>query len=213
MSIRQFNLIDQLLIHINRSLNTISGTSSERAHPAAMQPESTTLSDNERKLSAGLMRVNHSGEVCAQALYQGQALTAKSKHVKEQLQKSAEEENDHLAWCEQRLNELKSHTSYLNPLWYIGSFLIGAFAGVWGDRWSLGFIVATEQQVAEHLAKHLQKLPNNDIKSRLIIEQMQEDELHHASVAQSIGAAELPFFVKSLMRQTAKIMTQTAYWI
>ena len=159
------------------------------------------------------MRVNHVGEICAQALYQGQAATAKADSVRQKMQRSAQEENDHLAWTQARVQELMTHTSYLNPVWYVGSLAIGAAAGLAGDRWSLGFLAETERQVVEHLNGHLARLPANDQKSRAIVEQMREDEGRHATVAIEAGAAELPLPVRKLMRLASKFMTSTAYWI
>lgn len=159
------------------------------------------------------MRVNHAGEVAAQGLYQGQALTAKLNNIREKMQHAADEEIDHLVWCQQRLQELDSHTSYLHPLWYLGSFTIGAVAGLAGDKWSLGFVAETENQVSEHLASHQRKLPNDDLKSKAIITQMREDEIQHAKMAVSAGAADLPRGIKWLMTITAKVMTATAYWV
>jgi ubiquinone biosynthesis monooxygenase Coq7 len=159
------------------------------------------------------MRVNHAGEVSAQALYQGQALTAKLAEVRGKMERAALEENDHLAWCERRLKELDSHTSMLNPLWYTGSFAIGALAGLAGDKWSLGFVVETERQVVKHLDEHLSRLPEQDRRSRAILEQMKEDETHHATAALNAGGAELPEPVRQLMRLTSKVMTNAAYYI
>ena len=159
------------------------------------------------------MRVNHAGEVAAQALYQGQALTARGSHVRESLRQAAQEEGDHLAWCEERLRELDSHPSVLNPLWYAGSLAIGALAGVLGDRVSLGFVAETERQVEGHLAEHLQRLPLNDERSRRILAQMKADETRHGENARAAGARELPAPVKLLMKLTARVMTRTAYWV
>lgn len=167
----------------------------------------------EKKHVTGLMRVNHAGEVCAQALYQGQALTAHLQHVKMQMSEAAAEEVDHLAWCEQRLTELESQPSCLNFLWYSGSLIIGMLAGLAGDRWSLGFVAETEKQVAAHLEQHLQNLPKQDQKSRVILSQMQKDEAHHADVARHAGAAELPGLIQQLMQLTAKVMKQSSYYI
>ena len=159
------------------------------------------------------MRINHCGEVCAQALYQGQALTAKLPEVREKMEQAATEENDHLQWCADRLKELDSHTSFFNPFWYVSSFSIGAVAGLLGDKWSLGFVAETEYQVVRHLQSHLDELPENDKKSRAVIEQMKEDELHHATVAIEAGGAELPTPVKLAMRSMAKVMTKSVYWV
>jgi 3-demethoxyubiquinol 3-hydroxylase len=159
------------------------------------------------------MRINHTGEVCAQALYQGQALTAHSRTVRYQMKTAAAEEVDHLAWCQQRLNELNSHTSYLNPLWYFGSFALGVTAGLIGDRWSLGFVAETEHQVVQHLESHLQQLPVDDKKSREIVEQMRQDEQQHATLARQVGASDLPAPVKVVMGMMSKCMTTITYWV
>jgi ubiquinone biosynthesis monooxygenase Coq7 len=159
------------------------------------------------------MRVNHSGEVAAQALYHGQALTAKLPHVRLAMQHAAREEQDHLAWCEERLKELDSHTSLLNPLWYAMSFGIGALAGLAGDQYSLGFVAETERQVGAHLDEHLQALPENDARSRAILEQMHTDELHHREQALAAGAQELPESVKAVMGVVSKVMTKSSYFI
>ncbi len=159
------------------------------------------------------MRVNHAGEIAAQALYQGQALTAQLDEVRDTMQQSAQEENDHLAWCESRVHELHEQTSRLAPIWYAGSFAIGALAGIAGDRWSLGFVAETEQQVVEHLERHLDQLPAEDDKSRAIVRQMKQDEAKHGHVAIAAGAAELPEPVRKLMKLISKVMTGTAYWV
>ena len=211
---RDYSPFDQFLMHMDEAVRTVFGTppQTERPNPAQAQPEAELAAD-QRRLVAGLMRVNHAGEVSAQALYQGQALTAKLTEVRAKMERAALEENDHLAWCEQRLEELDSHTSILNPLWYTGSFAIGALAGAAGDKWSLGFVVETERQVVKHLEEHLERLPAQDHKSRAILEQMKEDEAHHATTALEAGSAELPEAVKRLMRLTSKIMTTTAYYL
>jgi 3-demethoxyubiquinol 3-hydroxylase len=159
------------------------------------------------------MRVNHTGEICAQALYQGQALTARRADVREKMEQAAREENDHLAWTEARIREVGGHTSYLNPLFYAGSFALGAVAGLVGDKWSLGFLAETERQVVDHLNTHLSRLPAQDERSRAIVERMREEEGHHATVAIEAGAAELPAPVKRLMRFSSKLMTTTTHWI
>ena len=159
------------------------------------------------------MRINHAGEICAQALYQGQALTAQLPNVRDKMEQAAAEENDHLAWTAGRLRELGAHTSYLNPLWYAGSFAIGAAAGLAGDKWSLGFVAETERQVIRHLEGHLARLAPQDAKSRAILEQMKDDEAHHATVAIEHGAAEFPEPVKQLMQLTSKFLTTAAYWL
>ncbi|MGH8744082.1 MAG: 2-polyprenyl-3-methyl-6-methoxy-1,4-benzoquinone monooxygenase, partial [Burkholderiales bacterium] len=171
------------------------------------------LSETETRLSAALMRVNHSGEICAQALYEGQALTARNDTVQQALQKAAEEETEHLAWTEKRIEELGGRKSLLNPLWYSGSFAIGALAGLLGDKWNLGFLAETEQQVVRHLQEHLERLPREDAKSRTILEQMKNDEAQHATTAIAQGAAELPPPMKRVMRLASKVMTKTAFWV
>lgn len=212
MGTRKLSRLDDLIVNLDQGLRTVFGRPkvTGRANPAGEEGEAE-LDERERRLSAGLMRVNHTGEVCAQALYQGQALTARLPQVREKMEQASQEENDHLAWCEGRLNELDSHTSYLNPLWYVGSFAIGAAAGLAGDRWSLGFVAETEHQVVDHLNDHLERLPQQDEKSRAIVEQMREDEGHHATVALEAGGVELPRPVRRLMALTSKLMTRTAY--
>jgi len=192
------------------------------ALPAAPQPGSAPddlaagagdLTDAEKRASAALMRVNHAGEIAAQALYHGQALMARSTATRELLLKAAREETDHLAWCETRLRDLDSRPSLLNPLWYAGSFAIGAAAALLGDRISLGFVVETERQVEGHLDEHLARLPQGDARSRAILQTMQADEIAHGMSAKAAGGAELPAPVRALMRNTARVMTRTAYWI
>jgi 3-demethoxyubiquinol 3-hydroxylase len=177
------------------------------------QDRRAAIADAERRTSAGLMRVNHAGEIAAQALYHGQALVARSATTRALLLKAAHEETDHLAWCETRLKELDSRPSLLNPLWYAGSFAIGAMAALLGDRTSLGFVVETERQVEGHLDQHLARLPPDDTRSRAILETMRSDEIAHGMTAKAAGAAELPTPVRMLMRSTARVMTSTAYWI
>jgi len=202
------------MMQFDTGLRTLFGkpSTTERENPENNISESA-LSESEKELAGRLMRINHSGEVAAQGLYQGQALTAKLPEVRQKMERAAEEENDHLAWCEQRINELGTHTSYLNPLWYLGSVAIGASAGLAGDKWSLGFVAETEHQVVEHLTSHLDKISENDHKSRAILEQMKEDESQHATVALNAGGAALPKPVKSFMTLTSKIMTKAAYKI
>lgn len=210
--LRRMSRLDALLDQCQTVLSTLGANAhAKRANPA-QAIITDELKPHERRHSAGLMRVNHSGEVCAQGLYQGQALTARNAATKQALQQSAEEEVDHLAWCQQRLQELGSRTSYLDPLWYLGAFSLGAIAGMMGDALSLGFVVETEKQVEQHLASHLQRLPANDHKSFAIVEQMQHDEIEHAKLAQAHGARVLPQFVQRLMRYAAKLMTQSAYY-
>ncbi len=173
----------------------------------------SSLSDRERRHAAGLMRVNHSGEVAAQALYQGQAAFARNPRTRELLLRSGREETDHLAWCEQRLRELDSRPSLLTPLWYAGSFALGAAAAALGDRVSLGFVAETERQVEGHLESHLDRLPAEDARSRAIIAQMQRDEVEHGQAALAAGGVELPSPVRDAMRATARVMTFTSYWV
>ncbi len=213
MTERKYDLLDRLIMNFDQGLESLFGpTSLPKRHNPADKVETFSLSADERRHSEGLMRVNHAGEVSAQALYQGQGLTARDAKVRMSMNQSAQEEVDHLIWCEQRLGELGGHTSYLNPVWYMGSFTIGACAGLFGDKWSLGFITATEHQVVKHLQGHLQQLSSMDMKSRAIIEQMQIDEGRHASVALESGAAELPELVKQVMGLCSTVMTMTAYW-
>lgn len=211
---RHLSPIDNFILQADHALRTVIGKPkiTERPNPAEGTADAE-LSTAERKLAAGLMRVNHAGEVSAQALYQGQALTARLDEVRSSMERAALEENDHLAWTEQRLRELDSHRSLLSPLWYTGSFAIGAFAGALGDKWSLGFVAETEHQVIRHLDKHLAKLPPQDQKSRQILEQMKQDEAHHATVALEGGGASLPWPVKKLMTAMSRVMTTSAYYI
>ena len=214
MESRHFSPIDEFISAFDQGLRTIFGKPevTERADPADSVAESE-LNDKEKDLAIRLMRVNHAGEVAAQALYQGQAIAARNSQVKNQMQRSADEENDHLAWCEKRVKELGGHTSRLGPFWFMGSFAIGSIAGLAGDKWSLGFVVETERQVEKHLDAHLEKISKNDEKTRAILQQMKIDEAQHASKALRAGGAPLPAPVKQLMRLTSKVMTKTAYWI
>ena len=211
---RNLSLADQLLTQADRALRTIASniTDSARPSPAQQKPEAE-LSSEESRHVAGLMRINHTGEVCAQGLYQGQALTAKLEHVRHAMQLASDEEEDHLAWCRGRLKDLGSHTSLLNPFFYSASFSIGALAGLAGDRWSLGFVAETEHQVCKHLDNHLQKLPVQDEKSRAILEQMKIDEAQHAETATNAGGAKLPIPVRLGMTLMSKVMTKTTYHI
>ena len=211
----RLSLVDNLIINADRALRTLAAGSdmtSERPSPACPLSEAD-LSKAERKKSAALMRVNHTGEVCAQALYQGQALTAKLPNVRVEMEKAAEEEIDHLVWCQERIDALGSHTSYLNPLWYGVSFVIGAGAGLVSDKVSLGFVAATEDQVCKHLQDHLQELPLSDSRSRAVVEQMLEDEARHADMALNAGGYNFPAPVKGLMTLVSKVMTTTSYRI
>lgn len=214
MTTRRYSPIDGLLMQVDAGLRTVFGRPAvtERPNPADAAAEGP-LSESERLQAGRLMRVNHAGEVAAQGLYQGQALTARLSRVREKMERAAQEENDHLAWCKQRIDELGSHTSLLNPLWYAGSMAIGATAGLAGDRWSLGFVAETEHQVVAHLERHLGSLPPEDHKSRAVLEQMREDEGRHATAALRAGGASLPSPIQRLMGLTSKLMTGTAYWV
>jgi ubiquinone biosynthesis monooxygenase Coq7 len=215
MSSTHLSLIDNFIINADRALRTLAAgndMTSERPSPARPLDEAD-LSESERKKSAALMRVNHTGEVCAQALYQGQALTAKLPDVRAEMEHAAEEEIDHLVWCQERIDSLGSHTSYLNPLWYGLSFAIGAGAGLVSDKVSLGFVAATEHQVCKHLQEHLQELPEQDVRSRAVVEQMLEDEARHADMALNAGGYSFPAPVKGLMTLVSKVMTTTSYRI
>ncbi len=211
---RSLTNIDRLIGQLDRSLSSLTGNTrpAKRPSPADSIP-STDMDLPAAKHVAGLMRVNHTGEVCAQALYQGQAATAKLPVIKNQMREAALEEEDHLAWCQQRLTELNSHTSRLNPLFYAGSFGIGALAGLVGDKWSLGFVAETEKQVCSHLQNHLDQLPENDTKTRAILQKMSDDEAQHATQAIEAGAADLPRPIKTGMKLISKIMTTTSYRI
>ena len=214
MNERTNTFIDRLMDPLDQAVRTIFSPAprAERANPATrMGPSELTESD--RELAGRLMRINHVGEICAQALYQGQALTAMTGEVKIKMEQAAREENDHLAWTEARIHELGSHRSYFNPIWYSGAFALGAIAGVAGDKWSLGFVAETEKQVVDHLSDHLSRLPLDDERSRAILEQMRKDESQHATVAIESGGVPLPDVAKRLMRFASKIMTRTAYWI
>jgi 3-demethoxyubiquinol 3-hydroxylase len=209
---KQNNFLDNLIGNFDQALRTLSpGTASARRSNPADSSKENELGQSELKHSAGLMRINHTGEICAQALYQGQALTAKLPDVREKMTLAAEEETDHLSWCEDRLSELNDRPSLLNPVWYAMSFGIGATAGLLGDKWSLGFVAETEHQVCEHLNEHLQKLPEQDKKSKAILQQMLIDEGHHATMAEQAGAANLTELVKKSMTLMSKVMKQTAY--
>jgi ubiquinone biosynthesis monooxygenase Coq7 len=211
---RKTSIIDILLSEVDQSLRTIyaKAPTTERPNPTAMISTEETLTNAEKKRSAALMRINHAGEVSAQGLYRGQALTAKNDNTRQQMERSAMEENDHLNWCEQRIKQLNGHTSLLNPLWYWGSFSLGALAGTAGDKWSLGFVKETEDQVVKHIEQHLKKLPTNDLSSMAILLKMKEDEQHHAEVAAQAGSAKLPLIVrKIIMPLTSKIMTTISH--
>jgi len=210
---RALPTLDQLIVAFDNGLRTVfAPAQSLRSTPGADLPEAE-LTEEQRRLSVSLMRVDHSGEICAQALYQGQALTARNPQAKAALEQAAQEETEHLAWTERRLEELGGGKSLLNPAWYAGSFALGALTGLLGDRWNLGFLAETERQVVAHLEGHLTRLPAGDQRSRAILEQMKEDEARHATTAIRHGAADLPAPARRAMRLSSKVMTETAFWI
>ena len=205
--------LEQAILAFDRSLRVFAlPARATRPYPAESVPD-VEMSDASRKTSGGLMRVNHTGEVCAQALYQSQALFAKGSDTRLALDHAAQEEWDHLAWCAQRLKELGDRPSFLNPLWYAGSFLMGAASALAGDQWNMAFLVETERQVESHLDSHMSSLPTEDLRSRAIVETMQKEEAAHADMAESRGAAVMPAPLKLAMQATAKLMTSTAYWV
>jgi ubiquinone biosynthesis monooxygenase Coq7 len=205
--------LDSLLCVADNALRTLSGANhASRPCPVATEP-ATPLDESQRRLSGALMRVNHVGEVCAQALYNAQSMTTTDPSVKQRLDRAAKEETDHLAWTQRRLRELGSRPSLLNPLWYAGAFGIGLLAGRGGDAISLGFVVETERQVESHLNSHLERLPPTDHASRAIVQQMRDDEMQHAATAAAAGAAELPVPVRWAMRAAARIMTTAAHYV
>jgi ubiquinone biosynthesis monooxygenase Coq7 len=219
-AMKQYTQLDRFISQFDTTIKTLFGgieAQATRPSPADNPNDSldsdAALDNSERLQSARLMRVNHCGEICAQALYQGQALTAKNPTIKVLLNHSAEEEKDHLAWCEQRLTQLDSHTTYLGPFFYAGSFAIGVTAGALGDQWNLGFVGETEKQVEQHLASHLEKISTADLKSRAIIKQMQQDEINHGNTAMNAGGATLPKPIQAVMQLTSKAMTATTYWV
>jgi ubiquinone biosynthesis monooxygenase Coq7 len=209
---REFTPVDKILIGLDQVLKGTSGTSAvaARENPAGDLAE-TSLDETERRHVAGLMRINHTGEVCAQALYAGQAAGARTEDVRKKMQKAADEEQDHLAWCKDRLDELDSQPSKLDWFWYTGSYALGLFAGIAGDKWSLGFLKETENQVEAHLQEHLGRLPESDQRSQAILEQMKVDEAAHAAMAEDAGAAPLPEPVRKLMKLTADTMKAIVY--
>jgi ubiquinone biosynthesis monooxygenase Coq7 len=210
----QRSTIDQFLIQFDQALRTcVPGTTEANRESPAANADEIELSNLEKQHAAGLMRINHTGEVCAQALYQGQATTALLGEVRKSMEQAAEEEVDHLAWCEQRLTELDSRPSVLNFLWYTLSFGVGAAAGLAGDKWSLGFVAETEHQVCEHLEDHLSKLPKQDNKSRVILEQMIADEKHHEETARQAGGLEPPIGIRQAMNAMSQLMKKTTYHI
>jgi ubiquinone biosynthesis monooxygenase Coq7 len=211
---RHYDLLDRLIIGVDQMLGaaTRPAATARRPYPGADLPEAA-LAESERRHSEGLVRVDHAGEIAAQALYQAQGLVARGHAVQRAMQQAADEEIDHLAWCERRLAELGGRTSLLGPFWYAGSFAIGAAAGLCGDRWSLGFVAETERQVVRHLEDHLERLPAADARSRAVLAQMRDDEFRHATAAVESGGAELPGPIRGLMRLCSRVMTGTAYWI
>jgi ubiquinone biosynthesis monooxygenase Coq7 len=205
--------IDRLIINFDKGLRTLFAPAPPSGHtPGADIPEAE-MAESTRSQSAALMRVNHSGEICAQALYQGQAMTARNSAARKALEQAALEETEHLAWTERRIRELGGRKSVLNPLWYAGSFSLGAAAGLLGDKWNLGLLAETERQVVHHLEGHLQELPAADQKSRAVLEQMKDDEARHATSAVKHGAAELPHAARLAMKLSSKVMTKTAFWV
>ena len=208
------HIIDRLIVEFDRGLRTLSqpNRSAQRENPANSCADND-LNDQDRQVSGRLMRVNHAGEVAAQGLYHGHALTARSEDVLQRMQQSASEEEDHLSWCEERLQELQTPRSMIGPLWYFGAYAIGATSGLFGDRWSLGFVAETETQVEQHLSNHLQKLPEEDLKSRAILEQMKTDEHQHGEAARNLGGTELPQPICKAMQLVSKVMTTGAYWV
>ncbi len=206
--------IDSFISHFDSALRASAGSIGKtKRNSPAQNVKCGSLSDAEKRESARLMRVNHCGEVCAQALYEGQALTAKSSSVSDSMKQAAAEETDHLAWCEARIKELDSSVSLLNPFWYASSFCMGALAGLMGDKINLGFVAATEEQVCKHLDEHLQKLPKQDEKSRAILSQMKVDETRHMHHARDAGAAHFPLPVRSVMTGISRLMTRSTFWI
>jgi ubiquinone biosynthesis monooxygenase Coq7 len=205
--------IDSLIVNFDRALRTLcTRATSVRPQPGA-ELEDARLDEHDKRGARALMRVNHSGEICAQALYHGQAMTARNQQVRQALEHAAAQETEHLAWTEQRIGELGGSVSRLNPLLYAGSFAIGALSGLLGDKWNLGFLAETERQVEGHLDSHLGRLPEDDHKSRAIVAQMKEDEAEHARMALSHGGAELPMPARQAMRAASRLMTGSTYWI
>ena len=216
MTARRLTPFDRVLSELEHALRTSTGggvRAAARPSPAAKLPQSEALDDAQRQEAARLMRVNHAGEIAAQALYQGQAFMARDPRVREAMAKSSDEEVDHLSWCEQRIQELDGSVSKLDPLWYAGSFALGALAGLAGDKLSLGFVGETERQVVQHLEDHLQKLPKADSRSRAILTQMRDDEAKHGAAAERAGGEPMPAPVRAAMRFMSKVMTTTAYWV
>jgi 3-demethoxyubiquinol 3-hydroxylase len=213
MGARTLTMADRVIGEIDRAINVLCAPAQARRPAPEATPAAAALAEPDRLAAARLMRVNHAGEVAAQALYRGQALTATDPDTAEAMRQAAAEEQDHLAWCDQRLRELDGRTSLLNPVWYLGSLLIGAAAGALGDRASLGFVSETERQVESHLSDHLHRLPKDDTRSRAILEQMKHDEIRHGAKAASLGGKELPLWLKGAMHLTSRLMTRGSYWI
>lgn len=214
MTQRQLSAIDRLIVNLDQAMHTLlpGAARAERASPAISVDE-TELSERERRHTAGLMRINHTGEVCAQALYQGQALTARKPGVRNAMNQAAREETDHLAWCDQRLRELGDRSSLLNPIFYGTSLALGAIAGAISDRVSLGFVAATEEQVCQHIEHHLKSLPEHEQKSRAVLEQMLADEKLHGTKALEAGGVDFPRWVKRAMTQVSRVMTKSTYYL
>jgi len=212
---RSFNTTDHFLSQIDKGLRTllVKPSAKNAVSPADDIDSRSDLNESDKKIAARLMRVNHAGEIAAQGLYHGHMLVAKDKDIKQKFNQSAEDEEAHLRWCEKRLDELQDRPSVFTPVWYLGSYAMGAAVGMLGDKWSLGFVSETEKQVVKHIDKHLSRLPEDDIKSREILLKMREDEALHDKNAQAAGAYELPQPAKTLMNAVSKIMTKTSYWI
>jgi ubiquinone biosynthesis monooxygenase Coq7 len=211
---RHYTFLDKLCLSFDQSIRALTNTvkTTSEPYPAEDFPLNQ-LDKDQQKTSARLMRINHAGEICAQALYHGQALVSRCKATEEKMLEAALEEGNHLKWCKKRLDELQSHTSYLNPFWYAGSFCIGMLAGMISDKWSLGFLAETERQVINHLEKHLSQLKINDPRSYKILRKMQEDEEKHHNEAVALGATQLPTFIQQGMKVTSKVMVKTSYWV
>jgi len=211
---RNYSFFDKLCLGVDQAVRALTDNvhTTDAIYPAK-NVEPSLLNDQEKKHAAALMRINHAGEICAQALYHGQGLVSRTHIIQEKMQQAALEEGDHLAWCKKRIDELGSHTSYLNPLWYAGSFCIGMMAGMVGDQWSLGFVAETERQVVKHLEEQLHLLPANDARSYQILQRMENDEAKHRDEAIASGAKELPEIIKAGMSLTAKFMVKTTYWV
>ena len=211
---RNYNFFDKLCFGVDQAVRALTDTVKTTDAPFPEKDiENKQLSEEQAKHSARLMRINHAGEICAQALYQGQSFVAKDHKIQAKMDEAALEEGNHLKWCKQRLDELHSHTSYLNPFWYCGSFCLGLLAGMIGDKWSMGFLAETERQVVKHLEGHLALLKIEDPRSYHVLQQMQEDEARHRDEALALGGKELPHVVKQAMSLTSKIMVKISYWV